>query len=179
MLSAGAWQIDQANLITFVLVDSNGLEVTGLGSTFTLQISKAGGAFAGSAGTKAEIGNGWYKYTSTAGEANTVGPVAVKVTHASIVQQNLEYVVEQRTINAVDFTYTVTDDVTGDPIEGVYIVIATSSAGTNTVWAGHTDAFGVARDVNGYLPRLDPGTYYIWSQKTNYSFSNPDATEVA
>jgi hypothetical protein len=179
MLSAGAWKIDQQNQITFVLVDSNGNEVTGLGSGFTLQISKAGGAFAGSGGTKGEIGNGWYKYLSTAGEADTVGPVAIKVTHASVVQQNLEYVVEQRTISAVEFTYTVIDDVTSDPIEGVYVVIATNIAGSHVVWAGYTDAFGVARDVNGYLPRLDPGTYHVWSQKANYSFNNPDTEVVA
>ena len=53
-----AWKLSQVNLITFVLVDSAGAEVAGLGTAWTLQISKAGGAFAGSAGTKAEMANG-------------------------------------------------------------------------------------------------------------------------
>lgn len=177
MLSAGAWKLSQTNLITFVLVDSDGTEVTGLGTGFTLQISKAGGAFAGSAGTKAEIGSGWYKYTSTAGEADTVGPVAVKVTHASIVQQNLEYVVEQRTINSIAFTYTVTNSVSAAPLEGVQVWIAVDSAGANVVWYGTTDSLGVARDDSSNLPRLDAGTYYIFRQLAGFTFSDPD-TEV-
>jgi hypothetical protein len=176
MLSAGAWKLSQQNLITFVLVDAAGSEVAGLGNGFTLQISKAGGAFVASAGTKAEIGSGWYSYRSTAAEANTVGPVAVKVTHGAIVQQNLEYVCETRTVFAIEFTYTVTDSVTGDPLDGVYVVFSTDSAGTNPVWAGHTDSFGVARDSNGELPRLDAGTYYVKSQKSGYQF--PLDTEV-
>jgi len=83
------WRLDEANVTLFVLVDSNGDEVAGLGSGFTLQLSKNGGGFAGSAGTKAEIGNGWYSYTNTVGEADTEGTVALKVTGAGVVQQNL------------------------------------------------------------------------------------------
>lgn len=179
MLSAGAWKLSQQNLITFVLVDSNGNEVTGLGSGFTLQLSKAGGAFTASAGTKAEIGSGWYKYLATAGEADTVGPVAIKVTHASVIQQNLEYVVEQRTITAVEFTYTVTNSVTSAPLEGVQVWIATDSAGSYVVWAGTTDASGVARDSNSGLPLLDPGTYYFWRQRAGFTFTNPDTETVS
>lgn len=178
MLSAGAWKLSQTNLITFVLVDSDGTEVTGLGSGFTLQISKAGGAFAGSAGTKAEIGSGWYKYTSTAGEADTVGPVAVKVTHASIVQQNLEYTCESRTISSIEFTYTLTNSVTAVPIEGAQIWIAVDVAGSNVIWVGTTDSLGIARDDSGGLPRLDPGTYFFFRQKAGFTFSPEPDTEV-
>ncbi len=77
--------------ITFVLVNSSGVEVTGLGATFTVQISKNGGAFAASSGTKAEISDGWYSYTFAAGETDTAGPLAVKVTGAGAAQQNLLY----------------------------------------------------------------------------------------
>lgn len=178
MLSAGAWKLSQQNLITFVLIDSDGNEVAGIGSGFTLQLSKAGAAFAGSAGTKAEIGSGWYKYLTTTGEADTVGPVAVKITHASIVQQNLEYVVEQRTINAVEFTYTVTNSVTSAAIEGVQVWIAVDTAGLNVVWSGTTDSAGVARDDGGNLPRLDPATYYIFRQRAGFVFSDPDVEVV-
>lgn len=179
MLSAGVWELSQQNTILFVLVDSSGNEVAGLGSGYTLEISKNGDVFASSAGTKSEIGSGWYKYVSTAGEADTVGPVAVKVTHASTIQQNLEYIVLQRTASSIAFTYTITDSSTTNPIEGVYVRITTDSSGNNNVWAGYTDAFGVARDTNDNLPRLDPGTYYLWRQKSGYAFNDPDQEVVS
>lgn len=83
--------LDAANPIPFVMVDVSGLEVAGLGATFTVSVSKNGGAFAPSAGTKAELGNGWYRYTATAGECDTAGPLALTVTGAGAVQQNLVY----------------------------------------------------------------------------------------
>jgi len=78
---------------------------------------------------------------------------------------------------AIEFTYTVTDIVTGNPIEGVEVWISTDLAATNIVWKGDTDAFGIAMDVLGNLPRLDAGTYYFWRQKVGYTFTDPD-TEV-
>ena len=78
---------------------------------------------------------------------------------------------------AVEFTYTVTDAGTGLPIAGVHIEITTDVAGTNVIWCGDTDTFGVARDDNGQLPRLDPGTYYFWRNMPGYIFVNPD-TEI-
>lgn len=179
MISAAGWKLNQQNQILFVLVDGLGNEVTGLGANFTLQLSKAGAAFAGSAGAKAEISNGAYKYLATANEANTVGPVLVRITGAGIVTQWLEYVVEQRTPLSVSFTYTVTDDTTLLPLDGVCVTLTTDSAGSNIVWAGFTDALGVARDTNGQLPRLDPGTYFAWRQLSGRIFSNPDTEVVA
>lgn len=173
------WILNQANRITFVMVDSNGLEVAGLGNGFTLQVAKDGGAFVGSTGTKAEMANGWYSYLATAAESNTVGPVSVKVTGAGCVQQNLEYVVKQRNPGAIAFTYTITNSVTLLPIEGVEVWITTDLAGLNVVWNGDTDSFGVARDDNGYLPWLDPGTVYVWAQRTGYTFANPDTELVS
>lgn len=162
------------------MVDAAGTEVAGLGGAgLTLQISKNGGAFAASAGTKGEISDGWYTYLSTAAEANTIGPVAIKVTGAGCVQQNLEYTVQQRNANAIAFTYTVTNISTGNPIEGVEVSITTDLAGNNVVWNGDTDALGVARDDNGILPYLDPGVYYFWSQKAGFSFTNPDTETVS
>lgn len=172
------WIPNQTNLITFVMVDSSGTEVSGLGAGFTLTISKNGAAFAASAGTKAEIGSGWYSYLSTAGEADTPGVVSVLVTGAGAVQQNLEYEVDERTPNAIEFTYTVT--VSGNPEEGVEVWASTDAAGTNIVVAGlTTDAFGVARNtLTGFLPRLDPGTYYFWKQKAGLSDNDNPDTEV-
>lgn len=159
------------------MVDANNTEVAGLGAGYTLQISKNGGAFAASAGTKAEISNGWYTYLATAAEADTIGVVAVRVTGAGAVQQNLEYTVQQRNPLAIAFTYTVTNANTGAKLEGVQVFITTDVAGNNVIWSGNTDSLGVARDSLARLPYLDPGTYYFWSQLAGFSFSNPD-TEV-
>ena len=56
------WLIEQANRITFVMVDSNYSELTGL--TLSIEISKDGGAFGAAAGSWGEISNGWYWYYS-------------------------------------------------------------------------------------------------------------------
>lgn len=179
MLNAGNWTPNQQNTILFVLVDSSGVEKTGLGSGFTLQISKAGDTFAASAGTKSEVGLGWYKYVATAGEADTPGPVAIVVTGSGIVQQNLEYVVADRVATAVEFTYTVVSDEGGNPpISAVEVYITNDAGGANVVWRGQTDSFGVARDDFGNLPRLQPGTYFFFRYKYGWNFENPD-TEVA
>jgi hypothetical protein len=176
--SAGVWEFNQINTILFVMVGNNGQEVTGLGTGFTLELSKNGAAFAASAGTKAEIGSGWYRYTTTAGEANTRGPVAVKVTGAGAVQQNLEYVVAGRTAGAVEFTYTVTDSVSGNTIEGANVWITSDLAGNNTLWAGTTNSSGIAVDQNGNKPFLDPGTVYVWIQRAGYVPPTVPDTEV-
>jgi hypothetical protein len=83
----------ELQLIDFTLVDSDGIEVTGLGSGFTLQLSKNGAAFAAGTGVKAEIGSGWYKYQLTAAETDTEGPLAIKITGTGAVQRNLIYTV--------------------------------------------------------------------------------------
>ncbi len=169
------WVRLQQNLITFVMVDNLGVEVPGLGAGFVLQLSKAGNPFAPSAGVKAEIGLGWYRYLSTVLEADTIGPVSIVVTGAGAVQQNLEYVIEHRVIYAVEFTYTLTDPL-AVPIPGALVWMALDALVSNIIWSGVTDAFGVARDIDGGLPWLDPGTYYIRSQKPGYTF--PVDTEV-
>ena len=84
-------QIATEQLIVFVLSDTDGLEVSGLADTFTVAISKNGGALQASAGVKAEIGSGWYSYELTAGETGTTGPLAIKVTGTGVTQQNLLY----------------------------------------------------------------------------------------
>lgn len=168
--------LSQAQKIEFVMLDTNNDEVTGLGTGITVQVSKNGGAFAGSAGTKAEISNGWYSYITTAGETDTVGPLAVKVTHATTRQQNLVYYVKAAASGAIEFTYTVIDGDT-NAIEGVEVWTSTDISGSNVIWLGHTDASGIARDADDNKPMFDAGTYYFWSKKSGYTFTNPD-TEV-
>lgn len=171
-------ELSQVQLRTFVMINSSGVEVASLGGAgLTVEVSKAGGAFVASAGTKAEISNGWYSYQFTAGETDTVGPLSVRVTGSGALQQNLEYIVKDAKINAVEFTYTITSTTTGNPIAGVETWFSTDIAGVNRVWSGTSDAFGVVRDAAGNLPRLDAGTYYVWRQKAGYTFDDPD-TEV-
>lgn len=75
-------------------------------------------------------------------------------------------------------TYTVTDSVSLLPLVGVKVDVARDIAGTDVIWVGWTDTFGVARDINGNLPRLDPGTYYFFKNLVGHiDDDNPD-TEV-
>lgn len=175
------WMLNQANRIAFVMIDANGVEVPGLGNGFTLQIAKNAGAFAPSAGTKAEIGSGWYTYLATIAEADTIGTASVKVTGVGCVQQNLEYTVKQRNPGAIAFTYTVTNSLTLLPVAGIQVWVTTDLAGANVVISGLlTDAFGVARDGNGNLPYLDAGTYYFWKAGAGYlDDQNPDQEAVS
>jgi hypothetical protein len=78
----------------------------------------------------------------------------------------------------VEFTYTVVE-ADGTPIAGVKVWFTTDALGTNVVWTGFTDAFGVARDTYGDLPILDAGDYYVWRLKSGVSFDNPDTETVA
>lgn len=175
MLSAGEWTPNQPNLICFVLGNTSG-EVSGLGTAFTLEISKNGGAFAAGAGTKAEIGSGWYSYLATDDEADTYGPVAIKITHASIDQQNLEYVVATRVSGALDFTYTVTENDAVTPIPDVEVEISTDLGKNRVVWVGMTNTFGIALK-NGDKPMLAPDSvnpYYFWRRKDGFEFDDPD-----
>ncbi len=73
---------------------------------------------------------------------------------------------------ASEFTYTLTDAGTGDPIADADIWATTDSAGANIVASGRTD-------MNGRITfYLDPGTVYLWRQKSGWNFSNPDAETV-
>lgn len=170
---------NQTQTVTFVMLNSAGTEIDSLGNTFNLEISKAGGAFAASTGVKAEIGSGWYSYVLPASEVDTVGPIAIRVTAPGCVQQNLAYNVISGVVGALEFTYTITNDITLLPIEGVEVWFTTDIAGHNTVWKGDTDAFGVARDNNENLPMLDLGTYYVWRQKAGFIFADPDVEVVS
>jgi hypothetical protein len=161
---------NQAQMVTFVMVSSTGTEVTGLGSGFTLEVAKGSGAFAPSAGVKGEIGSGWYHYTLTSTETNTVGPLSVRVNGAGAIQQNLVYLVQSALAGAIEFTYTLTEPDLVTPIQGAQVWIAIDAGFTNILWSGNSDSFGIARDINNLKPFLDPGTYFIKAMKDGYSF---------
>lgn len=160
-------------------MDTSDIELVGAGELFDVFITKGGLSFIAGAGVKDEIGLGMYSYTSTPSEADTSGPVGVVIIAPGALQQNLEYVVDDRVITAVPFTYTLTSTVDNTPVAEAKIDIYIDSLGTVIVWSGITDAFGVARDEFGGLPRLEPGTYYIWRSKPGFSAFNPDVEVVA
>jgi len=167
------WLVNQANRITFVMVDSNYTELAGL--TLSIEVSKDGGGFVAASGTSGEIGNGWYWYLSTAGEADTVGPVSIKVTAVGAIQQNLEYVVLQRTSGFVFWPYQVT--YTGSPVSGVRVWVTTDIAGNEpAIWTGDTNASGWAKDDNGLDPLVPAGSpAYFWKYKPGWKdLDNPD-----
>lgn len=81
---------------------------------------------------------------------------------------------------AIEYTYTVTSVSTGFPVPGVRVAVTTDLAGTNVIWSGETDNFGVARDDYGNLPRLDPGVYAFFKSKAGWiDVQNPDIENVS
>lgn len=166
------WIVNQVNTIAFVMVDASNVEVAGLGGTFSISIQKSGGVFIPGTGIKSEISDGWYEYVATVAESDTLGNTAIMVTGAGCVQQNLLAVVRNPVVifpaGAVLFTYTLTNSVTLFPVEGAEVWFSTDNPAANIVWKGDTDVFGVARDVNGNLPALDVGVYFVWAQKGGY-----------
>ena len=73
-------------------------------------------------------------------------------------------------------TYTVTDDVTGFPIDGVHVWVSTDLAGANIIWDGFTNAAGV---VKYYHDLVTGTTVYLWREVAGYSFVNPDSENTS
>ena len=160
------------------MVDANYQEVDGLGAAVNPFISKNGGIFNPVTNAVAEIGNGWYTLLLTAAECDTIGPVAMYATGAGCIQQNLEYVVQQRNAACINYTYTLTNSVTLLPVDGAEVWFTTDLAGLNVIWNGDTDAFGIARAADASLPCLDAGTYYAWATKSGFIANAWPDTEI-
>ncbi len=70
------------------MVDSVDLVTPKTGLTLTLQIVKAGGgAYANIAGSSAEVSNGTYKISLSAGDLNTLGQAMLKITASGAANQ--------------------------------------------------------------------------------------------
>jgi hypothetical protein len=160
------------------MVDASYQEVAGLGAAVNAFISKNGAGFNPVTNAVAEISHGWYTLLLTALECNTIGPVSMYMTGAGCIQQNLEYVVQQRNAACINYTYTLTNIVTGFPVDGAEVWFTTDVAGLNVIWNGDTDAFGIARDATGDLPCLDAGTYYAWATKAGLVANAWPDTEI-
>ena len=74
---------------------------------------------------------------------------------------------------ATEFTYTLTESGSGDPIADADIWATTNSNGSGIIASGRTDQNG---RITFYL---DPGTVYIWRQKSGWNFTNPDVEVIA
>lgn len=79
-------------------------------------------------------------------------------------------------LGAAERNYPVIEPDMVTPIPDASVWISTDIAGSNVIWFGVSDAFGIARR-NGQKPFLSAGTYYFWVYKTGYTFPIPD-TEV-
>jgi len=73
---------------------------------------------------------------------------------------------------ALAWTYTLTDEGTGDPIDGAEVWITTDSLGSNIVASGVTNTFGVVNFT------LDAGSYFVWRKKAGWNFSPEPDTEI-
>lgn len=123
-------------------------------------------------------GDGSYSYLATLPDAH-VGSLAIYDSANSL--RKVRFAINPPGLGAaggIEFTYTLTQSGSGSPISDAALWFATDAAITNVVWFGVSDAFGVARDNNGNKPRLSPGTYYIWAQKSGYAF-DVDIEEVS
>lgn len=67
-------------------------------------------------------------------------------------------------------TITITDG--SNPLDGVNVWVSTDIGGTNVVANGFTNTSGNVTFL------LDAGTYYVWKQRANYQFSNPQTMTV-
>ena len=74
---------------------------------------------------------------------------------------------------AAEFTYTLTEEGTGNPIADADVWATSDANGGNILASGRTDQNG---QIAFYL---DPGTVYLWRQKSGWNFVNPDVETVA
>ena len=152
------------------------VDVPVLGAVPTVQLVKAGGTLVNATNAAAARAGGWYNVLITAIETNTIGDLAVVCSAAGAgVWRDIVQVYEslEAGSGSVAFTYTITATDTGLPISGVATFVTTDLLGVNRVASGTSNAFGQI------IYYLDPGTYYFWSSRTGYTFSNPDTEAVS
>ena len=130
---------------------------------------------------QAEIGKGYYAYYFEASDLDQydylpfveyVGSEPVSPTFYSGSQLDVD--VHTRAslgAGAVQWTYTVTTQ-TGEPIPDVDLWITSDPQGKHVLASGRTNQQGQATFW------LDPGTVYVWRQKSGWNFANPDEQVV-
>jgi hypothetical protein len=83
------------------------------------------------------------------------------------------FTVEATAAAAGAIAHTVTVDDGADGIIDVDVWITSDSAGNNIVASGETDGNG---QITFYL---EAGSYYVWTQKAGYNFTNPTEITVS
>jgi uncharacterized phiE125 gp8 family phage protein len=73
----------------------------------------------------------------------------------------------------IAISVSVTDVVTGFPLDAVQVTVSTDPARANLVAFDTTDTLGSA------IVYLDPGTYYFWPWRSGYAFTSPTTVVVA
>lgn len=91
------------------------------------------------------------------------------------VSRNIPYEIwwEGTGAGAIEFTYTLTDSVSGDPIAGAEVWVSTTANGSAVIASGITDASGQL------VLWLDAGTYFFFRRHNDFSFVNPDSEVVS
>lgn len=74
---------------------------------------------------------------------------------------------------SVLYNYDITDTDAGLPIGDVSVTVSTDKRGVNVIASGRTNSSGRKTFY------LDPGSYYFWSKKDGYNFTNPDLEVVS
>jgi hypothetical protein len=70
---------------------------------------------------------------------------------------------------STSWSYTLTNSITGLPIDGADVWVTTDSAGANIIASGMTNSAGVVTFL------LNTGlTLYVWRKKAGFDFTNPD-----
>lgn len=159
-----------------------GTPKTGLSATITIyDVSDSSVIINAAAMT--EMANGFYtyvfaaldnskEYTAICDSVTLTGPERYAVVGFSGIVEAIKAKTDTLGgAGAITYAYTLTDSVTGNPIDGASVWVTTDSAGTDIIATGTTNDSGV---VTFYL---DAATRYFWRSRSGYNFDNPD-TEV-
>lgn len=130
-----------------------------------------------------EIGKGYYAYNYDATTPETYDYIPL-VEYVGSEQVNtrmyhgdaLDVRVHSRSTlgpGAIEWTYTLTEQGTGNPIPDANVWISTDLAGSHIIASGMTDQNGQTKFW------LDAGVVYVWRQKSGWSFDNPDQETVS
>ena len=130
----------------------------------TVNISKAGGAFATSTNAAVEIANGWYKVTLTTTETNTLGDLAFYITASGA--------------DDTDFCDQVVVDLPGATVSSVTGAVGSVTGAVGSVTAGVTvttnnDKTGYSLTAGQLLPAKNAGLnnfeFYLTSSTDHIS----------
>lgn len=74
-----------------------------------------------------------------------------------------------QSLGEANIIYKVMRTDTSAPVPNVKVVISADAAGQTVVWNGKTNESGLAVDENGKLPTMGQGTWYVWSNESNFT----------